>query len=90
MLGAALTSPECADQPIPRRVTAKLSRAERLIDEAAASAPRKARKLDGTARRLLRQAGARARHAAKGKKAKLSAECADALSEATIRLATGL
>ena len=90
MLGAALTSRECADQPIPRRVTAKLGRAERLIDEAATSAARKARKLDRTARRLLRQAGARARHAAKGKKAKLSAPCAARLSEATVRLATGL
>jgi len=88
-LEAALASPTCADQPIPRSVTAKLGRAERLIDQAATSAPRKARKLHRTARRLLRQAGAKATHAAKGKKAKLSAACAATLSEA-VGLATGL
>jgi glucose/arabinose dehydrogenase len=90
MLGAALTSPDCADQPIPRSVTAKIGTAERLIDQAATSAARKARKLQRTARRLLRQAGARATHAAKGKKAKLSAACAAALSKAAVRVATGL
>jgi hypothetical protein len=90
MLGAALTSSACADQPIPRSVTAKLGRAERLIDQAATSASRKARKLHRTARRLVRQAGAKATHAAKGKKAKLSAACAAALSKAAVRVATGL
>jgi Glucose / Sorbosone dehydrogenase len=90
MLGAALMSPACADQPIPRSVTAKLGRDEHLIDQAAMSAARKARKLHRTARRLLRQAGATATHAAKGKKTKLSAACAAALSEAAVRLAAGL
>ena len=90
MLDAALTSPTCADQPIPKSVTRKLGRAETLIDRAATSSARKARKLRRRAQRLLRQAGARATHAAKGRKAKLSATCAAALSDAAVRLATDL
>jgi glucose/arabinose dehydrogenase len=90
MLDAALTSPTCADQPIPKSVTRKLGRAETLIDRAATSSARKARTLRRRAQRLLRQAGARATHAAKGRKARLSAACAAALSDAAVRLATGL
>jgi glucose/arabinose dehydrogenase len=90
MLDGALTSATCADQPIPKSVTRKLGRAETLIDRAATSSAGKARKLRRRAQRLLSQAGARATHAAKGRKAKLSAACAHALSEAAVRLATGL
>jgi len=90
MLDGALTSATCADQPIPKSVTRKLGRAETLIDRAATSSARKARKLRRRAQRLLRQAGARATHAAKGRKAKLSATCAAALSDAAVRLATDL
>jgi glucose/arabinose dehydrogenase len=90
MLEAALTSPTCADQSIPKSVTRKLGRAGTLIDRAATSSARKARKLRRRAQRLLRQAGARATHAAKGRRAKLSAPCAAALSEAAVGLATGL
>jgi glucose/arabinose dehydrogenase len=90
MLDAALMSPTCADQPIPKSVTRKLGRAETLIDRAATSSARKARTLRRRAQRLLRQAGARATHAAKGRKARLSAACAAALSDAAVRLATGL
>jgi glucose/arabinose dehydrogenase len=90
MLDAALASPTCANQPIPKRVTRKLGRAETLIDRAATSSARKARKLHRRAQRLLKQAGARATHAAKGRKAKLSAACARAVSDAAVRLATDL
>ena len=48
------------------------------------------RKVRQKARNLLRQAGARATRAAKGKKAKLSAACAAALKEAAGQVAAGL
>jgi len=89
-LDAALASPTCASQPIPKRVTRKLGSAETLIDRAATSSARKARKLHRRAQRLLKQAGARAMHAAKGRKAKLSAACARSLSDAAVRLAIDL
>jgi hypothetical protein len=73
-------------------VTGKFSRAENLIDQATTARAKKARKLYQRARRLLRQAGATATHAAKGKgkKAKLSAACATALKDAAGSVATGL
>ncbi len=43
---------------------------------------KKARKLRQRAKHLLKRAGATATHAAKGKKAKLSAACATALKDA--------
>jgi glucose/arabinose dehydrogenase/ElaB/YqjD/DUF883 family membrane-anchored ribosome-binding protein len=92
-LEAALTSPACVDETIPRSVTGKLSRAETLIDQAATSAAKKARKIRQRARSLLRQADAKARRTSKvkkGKKAKLSVACAATLSEAVGRAATGL
>src|SRR5262249_5730000 len=99
-LDAALASPTCASQPIPKRVTRKLGRAETLIDRAATSSARQARKPPPQTQRLLKQGaasgrraaegGERAMHAAKGRKAKLSAACARALSDAAVRLATDL
>jgi hypothetical protein len=90
MLGVALTSPTCADQSVPERVIRKFKKAETLIDRAATGDSRKVRKLRQRARRLLRQAGMVATHAAKGKKRKLSTECAAALTDAADRAATGL
>jgi uncharacterized delta-60 repeat protein len=91
-LGGVLTSPACVGQPIPQSVTGKLNRAETLIDQAATSTAKKARKLCQRARRLLRKAGAMATHAAKGKgkKAKLSAACATALKDAAGSVAANL
>jgi glucose/arabinose dehydrogenase len=89
-LDAALVSPACVGQPIPKGVTRKLARAETLIDQAGTSAAKKARKLRRRAEHLLRQAGATARHAAKGKKAKLSSPCATALTAAARDAAMGL
>jgi hypothetical protein len=89
-LGAALTSPACAGQPIPASVTGKLNRAETLIDRAATSPDTKARKLRRRARHLLKEAGATATHAAKGKKAKLSTPCAADLKNAAGHVAAGL
>jgi len=89
-LGAALTSPACAGQTIPAGVAGKFTKAETLIDQAATTAGKKARRVRQKARNLLRQAGAKATRAAKGKKAKLSAACAAALKDAAGRVAAGL
>jgi glucose/arabinose dehydrogenase/ElaB/YqjD/DUF883 family membrane-anchored ribosome-binding protein len=89
-LDAALTNAACVDQPIPKSVTRRLDRAETLIDRAATSAAKKARKLRRRAQHLLRQAGATARHTAKGKNAKLSSACATVLTTAAGDAATGL
>jgi hypothetical protein len=73
-------------------VTGKFSKAENLIDQAATSPAKKARKLHQRARTLLKQAGATASHAAKGKgkKVKLSTACAATLKDATGRVAASL
>ena len=71
-------------------MTAKLTKAENLIDQAATTPGKKARKDRQRARNLLRQASAKATRAAKGKKAKLSAACAAALKDAADRVAAGL
>ena len=89
-LQAALMSPACAGQTIPASVTGKLNTAETLIDQAATTAGKKARKVRQRARNLLRQAGAKATRAAKGKKPKLSPACAAALKDAAGRVAAGL
>jgi len=83
-------SAACAGQTIPPSVTGRFRKAETLIDRAATTPGRKARKVRQKARNLLRQAGARATRAAKGKKAKLSAACAAALKEAAGQVAAGL
>jgi len=63
-------------------VTGKLNRAETLVDQAATTPGKKARKVRQRARNLLKRADAKATHAAKGNKAKLSASCAAALKDA--------
>jgi glucose/arabinose dehydrogenase len=92
-LETALTNPACVDQPVPARVIRKLGRAETLIDQAATSAAKKARKVRQRAKRLLRQASAMATRAAKAKKRKnatLSAPCAAALEDAAGQVGAGL
>ena len=83
-------SPACAGQTIPASVTGKFSRAESLIDQAATTPGKKARKVRQKAKTLLKQAGAKATRAAKGKEAKLSTACAAALKDAAGRVAAGL
>ena len=89
-LGAALMSPACAGQTIPASVTGRFSTAETLIDRAATTPGKKARKVRQKARNLLRQGGVKATRAAKGKKAKLSGACAAALKDAAGHVAAGL
>jgi len=89
-LDAARTSAACAGQSIPAGLTEKLTKAETLIDEAAASPDKKARKLRLTVKRTLKHAAKAATRAAHGKRAKLSPGCAAALKAATDRVAAGL
>src|SRR5262249_51544506 len=89
-LDSALISPRCMGQSVPASVTGKLRRAENLIEQAETSPAKKARKLRQRARHLLKAAGASAKHAAKGKKAKLSAACAGALEDAAGSVAADL
>jgi len=89
-LGAALVSPACTGQTIPASVTGKLSTAETFIDQAATTSGKKARRVRQKARNLLRQAGAKATRAAKGKKATLSTACALAVKQATNGVRSGL
>jgi len=71
-------------------VTAKLTQAENLIDQAATSPAEKARKLLKRAKKTLKQAEAKAIRATKGKTAKLSSDCAAALKGAADGVVAGL
>jgi uncharacterized delta-60 repeat protein len=89
-LDAALRSAACAGQTIPTTVSGALTSAETLIEQAATTPGKKARKARQRARKLLRQADLKATRAAKGKKAKLSPACATVLSDAARRVAADL
>lgn len=89
-LGAALASAACAGQTIPPGVTAKLTIAENLIDQAGKSAARKARKLLRKAKGALKRARVKAAHAASAKRPTLSAGCAAAVGDAAQRVAADL
>ena len=89
-LDAALASPACAGQTIPTRLTAKLTKAENLIDQAAMSPSKKAAKLLKKAKKALREAEGKANRAAKGKNPKLSSDCAAAIKDAADGVLAGL
>src|SRR5205823_6287292 len=78
----ALSGAECAGQTLPASVTAKLTRAMRLIDQAATSPARKAHRFLNQARRALNQAGTKAIRASKGRRPRISPACAEALRNA--------
>jgi hypothetical protein len=90
ILGAALMAPACAGQAIPTSVTGKLSTAENLIDQAATSPPKKARKLQMRAKKALKGAVAKATRGTKGRKPKISSACAAALRHAGDGVLAGL
>jgi hypothetical protein len=79
LIAAAETGDACARQAIPPRVARELARGLRLFDEAQGSEGRRARRLRRVARHTLEQAKARVLQAGKGKKAKLSRACVQAL-----------
>jgi len=83
---AGLTSPLCAGQ-VPASVTKKLDRAASLIEQASTSPAKQAKKLRKRAKTALKKAKAAATRAAKGKKPKISSDCASALKDTADRIA---
>jgi len=81
-LAVALTSPKCAGGTIPRRVTMKFRRGASLIDRAATTPEQRARRLLKRAKKALRKAQAATARAARGKKPKISRDCANVLRAA--------
>lgn len=81
-LDAIQTSAVCAGQAIPGAVTKNLNRAKALIEQAAPSPAKQARRLLKRARKALKQAGTKAIRAAKGTRPKISSGCASALHDA--------
>ncbi len=82
VVDAALSGPACSGEAVPANVSAKLHQATSLIEQAGSVPAKKARKLLKRAKATLRQAKTNATRAAKGRHAKISAECAAALSAA--------
>jgi hypothetical protein len=78
----ALSGPACSGEAVPANVSAKLHQATSLIEQAGSVPAKKARKLLKRAKATLRAAKTNATRAAKGKHAKISSECAAALSAA--------
>jgi hypothetical protein len=72
----------CAGQTLPRSVSAKLDRAIGQIELAPSQTEKKAMKLYKGAKRLLAKASKAAGKAARGRRPKLSADCASALRNA--------
>jgi hypothetical protein len=81
-LDDARETPACAGQTLPASVAAKLDRAIGQIELAPSQTEKKAKKLYKTAKRLLGKASKAAGKAARGRRPKLSAECASALRDA--------
>jgi hypothetical protein len=73
---AARFGPSCADQRLPLTVTAKLDRTLAQAETATGLTPPKAARGYRRAKRLLRKAGKAAALAARGRRPKLSTECA--------------
>jgi hypothetical protein len=78
---AALHGPACGDETVPALITKKLDRATDLLDRADQIA-KKAKRLRRQAKHVLGGARKAAGKAAKGKKPKLTAECAAAIQQA--------
>lgn len=89
-IDAGLHGPECEGQSVPPAVLKKLDRATTLIDAASGSSPKKARHLLHKAKSLLRLAAKVAAKAARGKKPKLTKDCAAAIQQATGTVAGNL
>jgi hypothetical protein len=89
-LAALPQSPACAGRPVPATVTAKLAQAATLIDQAASSPGKQARKLLKHAKKLLKQAATKATRASKGKHPQISPACANALRSGVAGVLGGL
>jgi hypothetical protein len=89
ILDRGLQDPACAGIAIPAKITKKLQQARGAIEQAATASGKPAAKLLERAKRALAQAKAAIRRATKGKKPKLPAACAAALTDAAEGLAAG-
>jgi hypothetical protein len=89
-LDAARMGAACEGQAIPANISKQLTRALTLLDQAATSPSKRARKLLKSARAALTRAGKLSTRAAKGKRPKLSGGCADALKTTVGGIAAGL
>jgi hypothetical protein len=83
-------SPECAEEAVPASVTGKFNTAETLVEQAATTPGKQARKALNRAKVVLRQAQVKAAHAAKGRKATISSACAAVLQQAVNAVRSGL
>jgi hypothetical protein len=89
-IDAALHGPECGDENVPSSIRKRLDRATSLIDGTANDPPKKARRHLRQATHLLKAAGRAAGKAAKGKKPKLTKDCAAAIQRAAGAVGSGL
>ena len=87
---AVVEGAACGADTIPAAIRHKLDRAPSLLEQADASPPGKARELRKRAKHLFQRAGGSALRASRGKKPKLSADCAASIKETTDQLAAGL
>ena len=71
-------------------MTNKLNQAASLVEQAGTSPAKQAKKLRQRAKKVLKQAKVNAGRAAKGKKPKLSSDCAATLKDAAGRVMAGL
>jgi von Willebrand factor A domain-containing protein 7 len=88
-IDAALHGQACGDETVPRSITKRLDRGTTLLDRADQH-PKSAKRLHRQVKHVLRSAGKVAGKAAKGKKPKLSAECALAIQHAIAAVVAGL
>src|SRR5262249_7712255 len=78
-IDGAVHGAACMAQAVPRPVTRRLDTAVHLVERAEGSPPKKAARLRKRARSLLALAGKAATNASKGKKPKLTVDCATAI-----------
>ena len=86
LVGAAISSPACVAEVVPRAIQNKLNRAAILIDKVPGSRRRKARHRLGRASVLLSQVRRAARKATEREPARLSGECATEIEHVAIAL----
>jgi hypothetical protein len=90
LLDAALHAGACGGEAVPPHITRALDRVLHLIDEAHVSSPRKAKRLLREDKHLLGIATRGARKAARGKKPRLTSDCARAIEHAVDLVRAGL
>jgi hypothetical protein len=90
LLDAGLHGAACGGEAVPAHITRALDRVLHLIDEAHVSSPRKAKRLLRADKHLLGLVERGAKKAARGKKPKLTSDCAGAIEHAVDLVRAGL